>query len=418
MATEILMPALSPTMTVGTLARWHKKEGDMISAGDVLAEIETDKATMDVEAVDEGILGRIFVEDGTENVAVNSVIAILVEEGEVVPDIQPVSGTASGSIVPVPAPQPTVVQASPSESAPVVEANHDIVEKGRIKVSPLARRLAWENGLELSSLTGTGPNGRIIRRDVEKGLQQGMAAGSSPASGGVVADRAPVEAVRHSSMRKVIARRLTESKTQVPHFYVSVDIELDALLALRSKLNTTLAEEGVKLSVNDMMIRAVALALRKQPGLNVQFSDNEMLHFADIDIAMAVSVPDGLITPVIRQADRKNLRQISLEARDLAIRARSSKLAPEEYQGGTFSISNMGMFGVRDFSAIINPPQSAILAIAAGEKRPVVRNNALEIATVMTATLSVDHRAVDGVLGAQWLNTFRDLVQNPYALVV
>lgn len=420
MATNILMPALSPTMTEGTVSRWLKKEGDKVRSGDLIAEIETDKATMEVEAVDEGILGRIVVPEGTEGVKVNSPIAILVEEGEAVPELNdtppakaaaPAPQTASQS---EPAKAPTSVQ--PATSAqPSRPADSSSAGK-RLFASPLARRIAAQKGLDLASVKGTGPNGRILRRDVD-GAQKAAPVAAEPAS------TAPAEAKRvaNSSMRKVIARRLSESKQNVPHFYVSVDIELDALLALRAQLNAASPSEGegqFKISVNDLMIKAVALALRNCPGLNVQFTEAETLHFPDIDISMAVSIPDGLITPIIRQADRKSLREISAEARDLAKRARDGKLKPEEFQGGTFSISNMGMFGVREFSAIINPPQAGILAIAAGEKRAVVRGGELAVATVMTATLSVDHRAVDGALGAKWLNALRDIVQNPYRLVI
>ena len=415
MAINILMPALSPTMTEGTVARWLKKEGDMVQSGDVIAEIETDKATMEVEAADEGILGKILIPEGTEHVAVKTPIAILVDEGEDVPEA-PAAGAK---------PEPEKkAEAKDEAPAPIEISSFDpdkksaAPEKGkgeRIFISPLARRIAREHGVDIASLTGTGPNGRILRRDVEKAKGQKPAPAASSAAAPAAGH---VEHVKHSGMRKVIARRLTESKTQVPHFYVSVDIELDALLALRSRLNKALEAEGCKISVNDMMIKAVAVALKKLPGLNVQFTETEMLHFEDVDISMAVSVPDGLVTPVIRQADRKSLREISQEARSLATRARDGKLSPEDYQGGTFSISNMGMFGVKDFAAIINPPQAAILAVASGEKRPVVRDGELAVATVMTATLSVDHRAVDGALGAQWLNTLRDLIQNPYSLVL
>lgn len=415
MATNILMPALSPTMTEGTVARWLKKEGDMVQSGDVIAEIETDKATMEVEAADEGILGKILIPEGTEHVAVKTPIAILVDEGEDVPEA-PAAGAK---------PEPEKkVEVKDETPAPIEISSFDpdkkpvAPEKGkgeRIFISPLARRIAREHGVDIASLTGTGPNGRILRRDVEKAKGQKPAPAASSAAAPAAGH---VEHVKHSGMRKVIARRLTESKTQVPHFYVSVDIELDALLALRSRLNKALEAEGCKISVNDMMIKAVAVALKKLPGLNVQFTETEMLHFEDVDISMAVSVPDGLVTPVIRQADRKSLREISQEARSLATRARDGKLSPEDYQGGTFSISNMGMFGVKDFAAIINPPQAAILAVASGEKRPVVRDGELAVATVMTVTLSVDHRAVDGALGAQWLNTLRDLIQNPYSLVL
>jgi len=416
MAINILMPALSPTMTEGTVSRWLKKEGDTVKSGDLIAEIETDKATMEVEAVDEGILGRIVVPEGTEGVKVNSPIAILVEEGEAVPE----TAEAAPAKKAEPAPQTTAQPASaPASSAPTVpsHATPAATSSGkRVFASPLARRIAAKKGLDLSGVKGTGPNGRILRRDVENAQVEAPAKAEMAIS-------APAEVTRvaNSTMRKVIARRLSESKQNVPHFYVAVDIELDALLALRAQLNAASPSEGegqFKISVNDMMIKAVALALRRCPGLNVQFTEAETLHFPDIDISMAVSIPDGLITPIIRQADRKSLREISAEARDLAKRARDGKLKPEEFQGGTFSISNMGMFGVREFSAIINPPQAGILAIAAGVKRPVVRGDQLAVATVMTATLSVDHRAVDGALGAQWLNALRDIVQNPYRLVI
>lgn len=428
MATSILMPALSPTMKVGTLARWLKKEGDSVAAGDVVAEIETDKATMEVEAVDEGILGRILIPEGTSDVAVNTPIAILVEEGEAVPD-DAGALASSGKTGEKPADKPAI-KAEPSEKkeqsggnkkeatsqkheAPFSSKNQ--TGEKRLFISPLARRIAKEKSLSLEGIKGSGPNGRIIKRDVEAASPQDKAASVRKDE---ISPPGSVERVKHSTMRKVIARRLTESKTQIPHFYVSTDIELDALLALRSRLNASLASENIKLSVNDLMIKAVALALRKQPGLNVQYTETEMLHYEDIDISMAVSIPEGLITPIIRQADKKSLKQISQEAKDLAARARANKLLPEEFQGGTFSISNMGMFGVRDFGAIINPPQAAILAIAAGEKRAVVRHDQIAIATVMTVTLSVDHRAVDGALGAQWLNTLKEIVQNPYALVL
>ncbi|GBR42386.1 pyruvate dehydrogenase complex dihydrolipoamide acetyltransferase [Gluconobacter roseus] len=410
MATDILMPALSPTMTEGKLARWLKAEGDTVSAGDVIAEIETDKATMEVEAVDEGILGRILIQEGAEGILVNTPIAVLVEEGEAVPEASSTQTTAAPK-----------AEAAPAEAKPAsATAKAPGEDKGeRIFVSPLAKRMARERGIALGALTGSGPNGRILKRDVEKGPNAPKTAPkTAPAATPVTTSEETVRRVPNSTMRKVIARRLTESKTQVPHFYVSVDIELDALLELRSKLNATAQENSFKISVNDMMIKAVALALKKVPGVNVQFTDAETLHFENVDISMAVSIPDGLITPIIRDADRKSLREISVEAKDLAKRARAGKLKPEEFQGGTFSISNMGMFGVREFAAIINPPQAGILAIASGEKRAVVRGSEIAVATVMTATLSVDHRAVDGALGAEWLNALRDIVQNPYTLVV
>ena len=415
MAIEIKMPALSPTMEEGTLAKWLVKEGDTVKSGDIMAEIETDKATMEVEAVDEGILGRIVVPEGTEGVKVNSPIAILVEEGEAVPDLAEAAPAKAAQ----PAPQTAAQNEASKAPAPATPSSTPApapVAGKRVFASPLARRIAAKKGLDLSGVKGTGPNGRILRRDVESAQIAAPAKAEA-----AIAAPAEVKRVANSTMRKVIARRLSESKQNVPHFYVAVDIELDALLALRAQLNAASPSEGegqFKISVNDMMIKAVALALRSCPGLNVQFTEAETLHFPDIDISMAVSIPDGLITPIIRQADRKSLREISAEARDLAKRARDGKLKPEEFQGGTFSISNMGMFGVREFSAIINPPPAGILAIAAGEKRAVVRGDQLAVATVMTATLSVDHRAVDGALGAQWLNALRDIVQNPYRLVI
>jgi pyruvate dehydrogenase E2 component (dihydrolipoamide acetyltransferase) len=414
MATDILMPALSPTMTEGKLARWLKKEGDTISSGDVIAEIETDKATMEVEAVEEGVLGRILVNAGTEGVAVNTPIAILVEEGEEVPSASSAASPAPVAKAPTPEPKPTASSAPAAQPAPTpVPAK---TEGARVFASPLARRVAKDAGIDLSLVKGTGPGGRIVRKDVENARK---APPARPAES--VTATGTVNTLPLSSMRKVIARRLTESKTTVPHFYVSVDVELDALLSLRAQLNATSPSEGpdaFKLSVNDMLIKAAALTLKQVPMLNVSFTDDAILQYEDIDISIAVSIPDGLITPIIRNADRKSLRQISESAKDLVARARSGKLKPEEFQGGTFSISNMGMYGVSSFSAILNPPQAGILAIAAGEKRPVVRGDALGIATVMTVTLSVDHRAVDGALAAEWASKFRKIVESPLSLVL
>jgi pyruvate dehydrogenase E2 component (dihydrolipoamide acetyltransferase) len=414
MATEILMPALSPTMTEGKLARWLKAEGDAIAAGDVIAEIETDKATMEVEAVEEGVLGRIVVPDGTENVAVNAPIAILVEPGEAVPDT--VSSPTPASKEPaVPAQSGTM--ATPTSAAPASAS----APPPRHNSSPLARRIAAEKGVDLANVRGTGPNGRILRRDVDQAKPAAPAAARPAAPPSAPVSAGGVTRVPNSTMRKVIARRLSESKQTVPHFYVSVDIELDALLALRQRLNGASPSEGdgqFKLSVNDMLIKAAALALRQVPKVNARYTEAETLLFDDIDISVAVSVADGLITPIVTKADTKSLREISAEARDLIKRARAGKLLPHEFQGGTFSISNMGMFGVSSFAAIVNPPQAAILAIAAGEKRAVVKGNQLAIATVMTATLSVDHRVVDGALGAEWMAAFREIVENPYRLVL
>ncbi|GBQ70737.1 pyruvate dehydrogenase complex dihydrolipoamide acetyltransferase [Komagataeibacter intermedius] len=421
MSINILMPALSPTMTEGKLARWVKAEGDAIAAGDVIAEIETDKATMEVEAVDEGVLGRILIPEGTEGIAVNTPIGILVAEGESVPDA-PVAPAGAQAATPAPAAAP----AAPAVPVTAPAAAPQAAPAGggrRLFASPLARRIAARKGIDLSTLKGSGPNGRIVRRDVE---QAATAPAPVPAPKPAAPATPPVaaagyESVPHSTMRKVIARRLTEAKSTVPHFYVEMDVELDALLALRSQLNAAAPDEGpgaYKISVNDMLVKAAAITLRRVPKVNVAYTDDAMLVYDDVDISVAVSIPDGLITPIVRNADTKGLRQISLETRDLVARARAGKLKPEEFQGGTFSISNMGMYGVKAFSAILNPPQAAILAIAAGERRPVVKGNDITIATVMTVTLSVDHRVVDGALAAEWVSAFRTVVENPMSLVV
>ena len=418
MAIEILMPALSPTMTEGKIARWLKKEGDVINSGDVLAEIETDKATMEVEAIEDGIFGRILVPEGSEGVAVNTPIAIVVEEGEAVP-------ASSPSSAPVTAPAPAAVAstaattsapaATPLPSAPVAHPAN------RVVASPLARRIAASKSVDLSSLKGTGPHGRIVKRDVEAAASRPHAPlaprtqEAAPTSGGAS------RSVPHSTMRKVIARRLSDSKATIPHFYVSMDVELDALMALRTQLNALSSDEGAdafKLSVNDMLIKAAALALKQVPEVNASYTEDAMILHEDADISVAVSLDDGLITPIVRAAERKSLKQISQEAKSLVSRARAGKLKPEEFQGGTFSISNMGMFGVKEFAAIVNPPQAAILAIAAGKRQPVVSGDEIRIATVMTVTLSVDHRAVDGATAARWLSAFRSIVQSPLALVL
>ncbi len=429
MATNILMPALSPTMTEGTLARWLKHEGDTVRAGDVIAEIETDKATMEVEAVDEGVLGRILVADGTQGVKVNDPIAILVEPGEKVP----------GGATPAPAPAPkaaTPAPAPPAAPAPVaapaaVANGHDA---SRVFASPLARRMARQAGLDLGAVKGSGPNGRIVRADVEAALAKPAAPAAAMAPKAAAPAPAPVSAaglpphklVPHTTMRRVIARRLSEAKATIPHFYVSMDVELDALLALRAKLNAKSPAEGpgaFKLSVNDLIIKASAVALRQVPGVNASWTDDGIALYDDVDISVAVSIPEGLITPIVRRADGKGLAAISNEMKDLAARAKSGKLKPEEFQGGGFSISNMGMYGVTTFSAIINPPQSAILAVSAGEKRAVVRSDKtggdqIAIATVMTCTLSVDHRVIDGALGAKWLAAFKRVVEDPMSLML
>ncbi|MCW4590080.1 pyruvate dehydrogenase complex dihydrolipoamide acetyltransferase [Gluconacetobacter entanii] len=430
MSTNILMPALSPTMTEGKLLRWLKKEGEAVSAGDVVAEIETDKATMEVEAVDEGVLGRILVDEGAEAIKVNTPIAILVAEGEAVPDAPGAPAPAAAAPAPTPAPTASAspVTGTSGSAAPATPAAAGPAKGKRIFASPLARRIAGQKGIDLSTLKGSGPNGRIVRRDVEQAAAQPAAPpqpaapAQPPAMQGVaIAADTPHHTVANSTMRKVIARRLTEAKSTIPHFYVEMDVELDALLALRSQLNAASPADGAgayKISVNDMLIKAAAITLRRVPDVNVSHAGDVTVHYDNIDISMAVSIPDGLITPIVRQADLKSLCQISTETRGLIRRAREGKLKPHEFQGGTFSISNMGMMGVKAFSAIINPPQAAILAIAAGEARPVVKDGEIRVATVMTVTLSVDHRVVDGALAAQWVSVFRSVVENPLSLVV
>ena len=432
MATNILMPALSPTMTEGTLARWLKKEGDQVKAGDIIAEIETDKATMEVEAVDEGVLGKILVADGTEGVKVNDPIAVLIEAGEAVP-----TGAAklapAAAAAPAPVAAPAAVPApAPAPTAPAPTMNGHAAQSGeRIFVSPLAKRMAQQAGIDLAGVKGTGPGGRIVKADIEAfqpGAARPAAAVAAPAPAAAPATpkpavtiTAPHRLVPNSSMRKVIARRLTEAKSTIPHFYVSMDIELDALMKLRADLNAKSPKEGpgaFRLSVNDLVIKAAALTLRRIPTVNASWTDEAIVLYDDVDISVAVSIPDGLITPIVRHADQKGLAAISNEMKDLAARAKSGKLKPEEFQGGGFSISNMGMFGVTSFSAIINPPQAGILAVSAGQQRAVVKNGALAIATVMTCTLSVDHRVVDGALGAEWLAAFKAIIEDPLSLML
>jgi pyruvate dehydrogenase E2 component (dihydrolipoamide acetyltransferase) len=426
MATNILMPALSPTMTEGTLARWLKKEGDQVRSGDVLAEIETDKATMEVEAVDEGVLGKILVADGTEGVKVNDPIAILVDAGEAVP--------ASAAPKPVGPTAPAAEKAAiapPAPAGPAPASNgHDPGE--RIFVSPLAKRMAMQAGIDLRGLKGTGPNGRIVKADVEAAHKPAAPVApaapapvaAAPASAPVAPSpkiAAPHRLVPHSSMRKVIARRLAEAKQTVPHFYVSIDVDIDPLLALRAQLNAKSPKEGpgaFKLSVNDLVIKAAAVALRRVPGVNASWTDDGMALYDDVDVSVAVSIPDGLITPIVRRADQKGLAAISNEMKDLGARAKAGKLKPEEFQGGGFSISNMGMYGVSAFAAIINPPQAGILAVSAGQQRAVVKDGALAVATMMTCTLSVDHRAVDGSLAAEWIAAFQAIVEDPLSLML
>ena len=426
MPINLLMPALSPTMTEGKLAKWVKKEGDKIKSGDVIAEIETDKATMEFEAVDEGTLGKILVAEGTEGVAVNTPIGVILEEGEDASFIKvPAPAAAPAPVAAAPAPAPVAAAPAPAPvSAPAPAAAAPVAHGDRVFATPLAKRIAKDAGIDLKSIAGSGPHGRIVKADVEQAQSRPAAA---PAAAAVAAPAAKpaaapapawgpaYEDVPLTSMRKVIARRLTEAKQTVPHFYLTIDYKLDALLALRSQLN---AKSDTKLSVNDFIIRASALALKKVPAANASFTDTALRMYKDIDISVAVATPSGLITPIIKHADQKGLAQISSEMKDLAARAKEGKLKPEEFQGGTFSISNLGMFGIKDFAAIINPPQGCILAVGAGEQRPVVVDGALAIATVMSCTLSVDHRVVDGAVGAEYLAALKGLIEDPLTMLL
>jgi pyruvate dehydrogenase E2 component (dihydrolipoamide acetyltransferase) len=432
MPTPILMPALSPTMTEGTLARWVKKEGDTIKAGEVIAEIETDKATMEVEAVDEGVLAKIIIAAGTSGVAVNAPIAYMVEDGEKfdpaslgAPANDKAAPKAAGAAAPA-ASAPATAPVAPASSAPAAQAVAPAASSGdRLKATPLARRLATEKGLNLASVQGTGPNGRITKADVLSGKTVSVtAAAPAPApvmaATGAIADTLTKQgqsftAIPNNNIKKVTARRLSESKQTVPHFYLSVDCRIDQLLAMRKRINDS---ADVKVSVNDFVVRAVALALKEVPAANSAWSDDAVLQFNTVDISVAVATPNGLITPIVKNADKKGLAGISSEMKDLAERARAGKLKPEEFQGGGFTISNLGMFGVKDFAAIINPPQSCILAVGAGDQRPVVVDGKIEVATVMTCTLSVDHRSVDGAVGAQFLAAFKKRIEDPAIMLL
>jgi len=428
MPIKILMPALSPTMTEGNLAKWHVKEGDAVNAGDVIAEIETDKATMEVEAVDEGTVGRILVDEGAEGVAVNAMIALLLEDGEDKSALESVADDAPAPPAPAAeAPAPAApAPAAPATPAPAAPAPAAAPANGaRVFASPLARRMAAQAGLDLASMTGSGPKGRIVKSDVEAAISGGAPAAAPaaqrPAAAPISAEAAPFEPAFDleplSSMRKTIAQRLTEAKQTIPHFYLTVDCELEALLDLRKRLNEK-ADGAYKLSVNDLIIKACGVALRKVPAANASYTDEGIKLYQSADVAVAVAIDGGLITPVIRDAANKGLESISAEMKDMAGRAREGKLAPEEYQGGTFSISNLGMFGIKQFDAVINPPQGAILAVGAGEQRPVVKDGALAVATVMSCTLSCDHRVVDGAVGAQFLKVFKAMIEEPFAMLL
>ena len=427
MPTEILMPALSPTMEEGTLAKWHVKEGDKVSSGDILAEIETDKATMEFEAVDEGVIGKIVIEEGTEGVKVNAVIAVLLEDGESASDIGSVSAATAAAAAPkAETPTPATV-ASHAPAAPAAK------DGNRIFATPLARRIAADKVLDLSTIAGSGPHGRIVKADVENATvapQAAAAASTAPAAAAEMAsgpssdavikmyEGRPFEEVKLDGMRKIIAARLTEAKQSVPHFYLRRDINLDALMKFRSQLNKQLEGRGVKLSVNDFIIKACALALQQVPEANAVWAVDRTLKFTKSDVAVAVAIEGGLFTPVLRDSEMKSLSALSSEMKDLATRARDRKLAPHEYQGGSFAISNLGMFGIDNFDAIINPPHSAILAVGAGVKKPIVgADGELTVGIVMSTTLSVDHRVIDGALGANLLNAIKDNLENPMTML-
>jgi pyruvate dehydrogenase E2 component (dihydrolipoamide acetyltransferase) len=420
MSIELKMPALSPTMEEGTLARWLVKEGDTVSSGDLIAEIETDKATMEFEAVDEGVITQLLVAEGTDGVKVGTVIAII--QGE---DDDATAAPKAAAPVAAQAPKPAAVAAPAPVTAPVAAPSHSSGD--RIKASPLAKRIAANSGVDLAAVSGTGPNGRIVKADVEAfsgagrspppSMDPGLRREAPAAPVAAIDTDIPHEVVKLSNMRKTIARRLTESKQQVPHIYLTVDVRLDALLKLRGELNASLEARGIKLSVNDMLIKALGLALIQVPKCNVSFAGDNMLQYSRADISVAVSVPTGLITPIVADAANKSLSKISTEIAELAARAKEGKLQPHEYQGGTASISNMGMMGIKQFEAVINPPQAMIMAIGAGEKRPYIVDDALAIATVMSATGSFDHRAIDGADGAQLMKVFKELVEKPLGLV-
>jgi pyruvate dehydrogenase E2 component (dihydrolipoamide acetyltransferase) len=457
MPISITMPALSPTMEEGNLSKWRVKEGDKVRAGDIIAEIETDKATMEVEAVDEGIVGKLLVPEGAEGVKVNAVIAMLLEDGESAGDLK-ASAEAPRKA------EPKAEAPNQAETKPVSEGDHDVlanpsarrlaeeegidlsgvkgsgpdgrITKGdvmavagggakpaakakdassRIFASPLARKLAAEKGYDLAEISGSGPDGRIVKADVTAFTPSAKPV-AAPSAAPVIGD-APFEEVRLSTMRKTIAKRMTEAKQTVPHFYLTIEVEIDKLLEIRKDLNDV-AGDGPKLSVNDFVIRAAALALKQFPDANVQFAGDKLRRFSRADVAVAVAIDGGLITPIVKGAEGKTVAAISGEMKELAARAKDGKLMPDEYQGGTISISNLGMFGVREFLAVINPPQASILAIGAGEKRPVVKNDQLTIATLMSVTMACDHRAMDGAIGAQYLQVFKALLEHPVRLLV
>ena len=451
MPINILMPALSPTMEKGNLARWLKKVGDKVKAGDALAEIETDKATMEVEAIDDGVLAKIVVADGTADVPVNQLIGVIAGDGE---DAKAISAGPSGGAASAPAPAaPAPAAANTNNGGHVVgnpqtpNARGDgdrfpLKNGARVFSSPLARRMAKDANLDLTKIAGSGPHGRVVERDVKAAIAGGgakAAPASAPAAAPVAAPSAPTtmgddmvkklfapgsyEEIPHDGMRKTIARRLTDAKASIPHFYLTVDCELDPLLALREQINAAAPKDkdgkpAYKVSVNDFVVKALAVALQHVPAANVTWTEGAMLKHKHSDISVAVAIPDGLITPIVRNAELKGLAAIANEMKDFAVRAKARKLKPEEYQGGVSAVSNLGMFGMKHFTAVINPPQSSILAVGAGEQRMVVKKGQPVVATVMTATLSCDHRAIDGALGAQLLSAFKQLIENPIGMLV
>jgi pyruvate dehydrogenase E2 component (dihydrolipoamide acetyltransferase) len=444
MPVNILMPALSPTMEKGNLAKWLKKEGDKVKAGDVIAEIETDKATMEVEAVDDGTLGKIVVAEGTQDVPVNQVIAVLLEEGEdagaikAAPMAKPVPKAEAKAATPAAGPaeaagpvaRRTTLSAAPAQSPAPIPTNGT---GGRVFASPLARRLAKDSGIDISRVHGSGPHGRVVARDIEDAKRGGAVRAPAPdAPMGIQApsdtqiralfEEGSYDFVPHDGMRKTIAKRLTEAKLTIPHYYLTVDIELDALLAARHEINVSapMGEDGkprYRVSVNDLLIKALALALMKIPEANVSWTGAGMLRHKHADVGVAVAIPGGLITPIVRRADEKSMSVIANEMKDLIARARARKLKPHEYQGGSSALSNLGMYGIREFAAVINPPQATIVAVGAGEERAVAHKGKIEAATVMSATLSADHRAVDGAVGAEMLDAFKKFIEKPIAML-
>jgi pyruvate dehydrogenase E2 component (dihydrolipoamide acetyltransferase) len=454
---NILMPALSPTMDKGNLAKWHVKEGDQVSAGDVIAEIETDKATMEVEAVEEGTVARIVVPEGTADVPVNDVIAVLAGEGEDAGSVEAPAPSGNGGAEAAPQAEAPVSDAEQMPETPVRDAPRPSPrpapqggegeraaparpnggEGGRVFASPLARRLARDNAIDLTAVTGSGPHGRVVKRDIDEAVEKGVARApetvtpaAAPPALGVMPDEqiralfaeGSYEVVPHDSMRRTIARRIVQAKTTIPHYYLTLDCDIGALLALRKQINDAAPGEddelAYKLSVNDFVIKALALALKAVPEANVTWTEGGMLKHRHADVGVAVAIPGGLITPVIRHAEEKSLSAVSNEMRELAARARERKLKPEEYQGGSTAVSNLGMYGIREFAAVINPPHATILAVGAGEKRAVVRDGEVAAADIMTVTLSTDHRAVDGALGAELLAAFKRYIEAPVVMLV